>query len=126
VILDASAVLAFLLREPGAERVMDVLMTEPQMTTLNFAEVATKYVLRGAAAQGERLRGELPVVFVPVDEDLALRAALMATVTKPFGLSLADRVCLALGARTGLPVLTADRAWSEVAGPLGVTVEVVR
>ena len=105
---------------------MEALLTEPQMTTVNFAEVVSKYVLRGAAAQGERLRDELPVLFVPVDEDLALRAALMVAVTRSHGLSLGDRICLALARRTGLTVLTADRAWLEVAGTLGVTVESIR
>lgn len=126
MILDASAVLAFLLREPGQDRVMEVLLTEPRMSTVNFAEVVTKYVLRGAAAQGERLRNELPVLFVPVDEDLALQAALMAAVTRPLGLSLGDRICLALARRTGLPALTADRSWLDVAAALGVTVEAIR
>ena len=126
MILDASAVLAFLLREPGQDRVMEVMLTEPRMSTVNLAEVVTKYVLRGAVAQGERLRHELPVVFVPVDEDLALQAALIAAVTKPLGLSLGDRICLALARRTGLTALTADRSWRDVAGTLGVTVEVIR
>jgi PIN domain nuclease of toxin-antitoxin system len=126
VILDASAVLAFLLREPGQDRVMAALLSEPRMSTINFAEVVTKYVLRGAAAQGERLRNELPVLFVPVDEDLALQAALMAAVTRPLGLSLGDRICLALARRTGLPALTADRSWLDVAATLGVTVEAIR
>jgi ribonuclease VapC len=126
VILDASAVLAFLLREPGQDRVMEVLLTEPRMSTVNFAEVVTKYVLRGFAAQGERLRHELPVVFVPVDEDLALQAALMVSVTRPLGLSLGDRICLALARRMGVPALTADRSWLEAARTLGVTVEAIR
>ena len=126
MILDASAVLAFLLREPGQDRVMEVLLTEPRMSTVNFAEVVTKYVLRGAAAEGERLCNELPVVFVPVDEDLALQAALMAAVTRPLGLSLEDRICLALARRTGLPALTADRSWLDVAATIGVTVEAIR
>jgi ribonuclease VapC len=126
VILDASAVLAFLLREPGQDRVTEVLLTEPRMSTVNLAEVVTKYVQRGFAAQGERLRDELPVVFVPVDEDLALQAAFMVTVTKPLGLSLGDRICLALARRTGLTALTADRSWMAVSGLLGVTVEVIR
>jgi ribonuclease VapC len=126
VILDASAVLAFLFREPGQERVMEVLQAEPRMSTVNLAEVVTKYVLRGSPAQGERLRNELPVVFVPVDEELAVQAALMAAATKRLGLSLGDRICLALARRTGLAALTADRAWLEVAAELGVTVELIR
>jgi PIN domain nuclease of toxin-antitoxin system len=126
VILDASAVLAFLLRERGHERVLEALAGDPRMSTVNFAEVATKYVLRGFPEDAMRLRDELPVMFVPVDDDLALQAALMASATKPLGLSLGDRICLALAKRTGLPALTADRAWLDVAGTLGVTVEVVR
>ncbi len=105
---------------------MEALLAGSRMSTVNFAEVVTKYVLRGAAAQGERLRNELPVVFVPVDEDLALQAALMASVTSPLGLSLGDRICLALARRTGLPALTADQSWSSIADGLGVTVETIR
>lgn len=126
MILDASAVLAFLLREPEHERVTEVLLTAPRMSTVNLAEVVTKYVLRGAAAQGERLCHELPVLFDPVDEELAFQAALMAAVTRPLGLSLGDRICLALARRTGLPALTADRSWLDVADRLGVTVEAIR
>jgi ribonuclease VapC len=126
VILDASALLCFLLREPGQDRVLQALLAEPRMTTVNFSEVVTKYVLRGAPEQGERLRNELPVVFVPVDEDLALRAALIAGTTKRLSLSLGDRICLALAQRTGTAALTADRSWLEVAGALGVTVEAIR
>jgi ribonuclease VapC len=126
VILDASAVLAFLLREPGQDRVREVLLTEPRMSTVNLAEVVTKYVLRGFAPQAERLRAELPVVFVPVDEDLAVQAALMVAVTRPLGLSLGDRICLALARRTASPVLTADRSWLDVAATLGVAVEAIR
>ena len=126
MILDASAVLAFLLKEPGQDRVRDVLLTEPSMTTVNFAEVATKYVLRGAMEQANALRDLLPVVLVSVDEDMALDAALIAAITKPYGLSLGGRICLALGRRTRRVVLTADRQWPQVASALDVEVEMIR
>ncbi len=126
MILDASAILAFLLAEPGQERVAEALLEDTTMTTVNFAEVATKYVLRGAKERARTLAERLPLTLVPVDQDLALRAALMADLTRPAGLSLGDRVCLALGQRTGQTVLTADRAWLEVAAAVGVRVELVR
>jgi PIN domain nuclease of toxin-antitoxin system len=126
VILDASAILAFLLAEPGQDRVAEALLRDATMTTVNFAEVASKYVLRGAKARAETLAERLPVTFVPVDLDLALRAAMMADLTRPAGLSLGDRVCLALGQRTGQTVLTADRAWLGVAEAVGARVELVR
>jgi ribonuclease VapC len=126
MILDASALLAFLLAEPGQDQVAEALLQQPSMTTVNFAEVAAKYVQRGAKAQAEALAERLPVVMVPVDTDLALRSALMADLTKPFGLSLGDRICLALGARSGLPVLTADRVWADVAERVGARVTLIR
>jgi ribonuclease VapC len=61
-----------------------------------------------------------------VDEDVALRSALMADLTRPLGLSMGDRICLALGQRTGQVVLTADRSWVDVAASVGVRVELVR
>ncbi len=126
MILDASAVLAFLLREPGQDIVLEALLAGADMTTVNFAEVATKYVLRGARAEAEALREELPVTLVPVDEDLAVRSALMADVTRSAGLSLGDRVCLALAQRTGQPALTADKAWMTVADAVGAKVQLIR
>lgn len=126
MILDASALLAFLLREAGKDRVAEALLEEPQMTTVNFAEVVTKYVLRGARSQAETLLDRLPVVLVPVDTDLALRSAMIAEVTRPLGLSLGDRICLAQGARSGLTVLTADTSWLKVAPGIGAAVELIR
>ena len=126
MILDASALLAFLLAEPGKDRVAEALLDGATIATVNFAEVATKYVLRGAKSVAETLLDRLPVTLVPVDADLALRSALMADLTKPAGLSLGDRICLALGQRTGQTILTADRAWLDVAVQVGAQVELVR
>ncbi len=126
MILDASALLAFLLAEPGKDRVAEALIEGAVMTTVNFAEVATKYVLRGAKAPAETLLQRIPLTLVPVDEDLAVRSALMADLTRPAGLSMGDRICLALSQRTGQVVLTADRSWLSVAEQVGAVVEAVR
>ena len=127
IVLDASAVLALLLGEPGAERVTAAIVAGARMSTVNFSEVATRYVRAGATeAELLALRDGLPVTLVAVDADLALRAARMSAVTRVAGLSLGDRLCLALAQREGATALTADRAWAGVAGAIGVTVEVLR
>ncbi len=126
MVLDASAVLALLLGEPGADRVTEAILDGAEMTTANFAEVATKYVLRGAVAEARALQTRLPVALVAVDQDLALRAALMAEATRPAGLSLGDRLCLALAQRSVSPALTAGRSWFSVAEAAGVVVEMIR
>jgi ribonuclease VapC len=125
VILDASALLVFLLSEPGEERVAGALLGGSTMTTLNFAEVASKYLSRGAMVRAETLLRRLPVTLVPVDEDLALQSARLADLKWPVPLSLGDRVCLALGQRTEKTILTADRSWLDLADRVRTPVELV-
>jgi ribonuclease VapC len=126
VILDASALLVFLLSEPGEERVADALLGGATMTTVNFAEVAAKYVSHGARARAETLLQRLPVTLVPVDEDLALQSAQLADLTWPVPLSLGDRVCLALGQRMEKTILTADPSWLDIARRVRAQIELVR
>lgn len=125
-VLDASALLAGLLKEPGAERVAAALDASV-MSAVNLAEVAAGLVRNGA---GEReVRSALRAVamtIVPADEELAIAAALLRSVTDPSGLSLGDRFCLALARRLGAPALTADRTWTQVADEIGVEVELIR
>ena len=126
-VIDASALLAHLLDEPGKERVLEALQDESVMSVVNFAEVATRLVRGGAdEALLRELAAELPVEFVQPDEEVAIRAALMFRVASRAGLSLGDRICLATGQVMGLPVVTADRVWAEVALAIAVELVVVR
>ncbi|HEX5325073.1 MAG TPA: PIN domain-containing protein [Acetobacteraceae bacterium] len=114
-------------KEPGEERVLAAVLAGAEMSVMNFAEVGTVYMLRGfSVAAVRQLYAELPFTLVPVDGDLALRAALMVNETRRAGLSLGDRLCLALAQRTGRPALTADRSWHSVADAVGVVVETIR
>jgi PIN domain nuclease of toxin-antitoxin system len=126
VVLDASAVIAAVLREPGHEKV-DAVLAEAFISTVNWVEVAAKYAREGYAdADIPNIISPLECRRVDFDEDLALAAGLMQRVTKPAGLSLGDRACLALAKRLGAKVLTTDRAWLRVAAAIGVEVEVIR
>ena len=61
---------------------------------------------------------------IPLDAAMAELAGTLVLQTKPFGLSLGARACLALAKTMGAPVYTADRAWAELA--VGVDVRLVR
>lgn len=122
--LDASAVLAFLFGEPGAERVAD-LLGESCMSTVNLAEVIGRFTRDGHDPR-EVLQhiAESPIELVPfLAEDAALAAALIPR-TRSLGLSLGDRACLALGLARRITVCTADPAW--LTADLGVEVDVIR
>lgn len=112
VLLDASAVLAWLFREPGAREVRDVI-DDAFIPSLNWAEVLQKARDRELDAE---LTGTMISAFglavVAVDAEDASRAA--ALWERGTTLSLADRFCLAVGDRLDLPVWTCDRAWADV------------
>jgi PIN domain nuclease of toxin-antitoxin system len=123
-VLDASAVLAFLRREPG-EDVVGQVMPRSLLSTVNLTEVVSKLIERGATAPAAlQMAHSLPYQIVPHDEHLAADAGVLWGETRSTGLSLGDRACLALARREGLPALTADRRWAEES--VGVDVRLIR
>ncbi len=118
VVLDASALLALLLDEKGAEataRALDEGQTVVCAANLN--EVVTRLALLGNAPKSIReALDPMKLRVIDVDEDLAFRAGFMAPEAKPLGLSMGDRLCLATAERMKATVLTTDRAWLKWKG----------
>jgi ribonuclease VapC len=125
-VLDASAVLALLRNEPGAE-IVKQLIARSLVCTVNITEVVTKLIERGAPTKDAiMIARALPFAVADYDEMLAASAGAMWAQTRAVGLSLGDRACLALAAREGLPALTTDRRWIEVEANVGVRIQLIR
>lgn len=125
-VLDASAVLALLHREPGWEQVSERL-GGAMISAVNWVEVLDKLNKRGANA--EDVRQALDLLQLEVRDFtrlLAEDASALLPATKAFGLSLADRACLSLAKRARAIALTADRVWAEVQDVAGVEVWLIR
>lgn len=126
-VLDASAVLALVKCEPGQDVVEAALISGASICTVNLAEGISIFVRDGVPESSGRLTVErLPIEVVDFDADLTMIAGFMGTQTRPFGLSLGDRACLALARRKKKPVLTSDRVWAQVGPLIEVTVKLIR
>jgi ribonuclease VapC len=124
IVLDSSALLALLFFEPGHQRVAE-LVPQSCMSTVNLAEVLGRLARDGRALDEvlERL-DRMGIAWIDFDRELAIGAAALLVPTRPSGLSLGDRTCLALARLRNLPAVTADRAWARL--DLGIRIEVVR
>ncbi|SFO36038.1 PIN domain nuclease, a component of toxin-antitoxin system (PIN domain) [Pseudonocardia ammonioxydans] len=123
-VLDASAVLAWLRDEPGAD-VVDAHLSDGVLGAINLSEVHQKLTQHGIDA--DRTIGQLRTLGVRVEPFGLADAIATSTLwpaTRDRGLSLADRACLALARRLGCTAITADTAWTQL--DLDVTVVAIR
>ncbi|MHA6723556.1 type II toxin-antitoxin system VapC family toxin [Sphingomonas sp. RS2018] len=126
VVLDASAVLAVLLDETGADEVVANL-SGSEMSIINACEVLTK-----TAAQGGDPEGTMDIIVAygirvrAFREGHAIRVAQLRPLTMAFGLSFGDRACLARGESSGRTILTGDRRMADAAGQLDIDIRLIR
>ncbi|HYN47036.1 MAG TPA: type II toxin-antitoxin system VapC family toxin [Allosphingosinicella sp.] len=123
-VLDASALLAVMLEEPGAEKVRE-LLPGAIVGAVNLAEVVAKLQERGAPDENiDRNIARLDLPVIPFDAAQAMAAGKLRARTRSLGLSLGDRACLALAIERGLPAVTTDRGWAAL--DIGAEVIVAR
>lgn len=123
-VLDASALLCLLFREPGAERV-EAALSNACMGAANLAEVVAILLDRGADGPASIADlADLDLAIAPLDRAQAEASGLLRQDTRNAGLSLGDRCCLALAASIGAKALTTNRAWARL--DCDVAVELVR
>jgi PIN domain nuclease of toxin-antitoxin system len=129
-VLDASALLAYLGEEAGADVVADAIAGGASISAINLAEALSTLAGRGVdpavAASELEDRGLLggAIVVEPFTHDNAVETARMRPLTGAAGLSVGDRGCLALARRLVMPALTADQLWAGL--ELDVDVRLIR
>jgi len=118
VVLDASALLALIYREAGCEQVKAQVAKSAATSTANLSEVAAKLHDKGwQKFETENVLRSFNLDQISVNYEIAMLAAALRLTTREYGLGLGDRLCLATGSFLRLPVLTADRIWSEIDSP---------
>ena len=120
VVLDASALLAVLRREPGQE-VVEPLLAGAAVSAVNYSEVIKKAVEAGGKASETRaLLRLMDLAVIAFDEPQAVTAGELFRQTRVKGLSFADRACLGLGISRRCPVVTAEKKFAEAGLPVEV------
>ena len=121
VILDASAVLAWLQEEPGAD-VVDAVLDRAAISAVNATEVVHKLISRGGTREGAlEILDRLSLPVLDFTEKMSRECA---GLSRHAGLSLGDRACNAVGISLGLPVYTSEKKWGDLG--LKGTVRLIR
>ncbi len=124
VVLDASAVIALLRGEKGADVVASAI-PGATISAVNLSEVVAWLSDAGTNEDQSRLSLDgFEFECEAFDGEAAYEAAALRKITRRKGLSFGDRACLALAKGLKLPVLTADRSWAEL--DIGVDVNLIR
>lgn len=122
--LDASALLAVMLGEPGADAVHAIL-DRASIGAVNLSEVVAKLQERGVPdAVIDQSLADLDLPVLPFDRDQAVLAGKLRLATRSAGLSLGDRACLATAKSLGGVAITMDKAWANLS--IGVEINVAR
>ena len=124
IVLDASALLAFLFREKGHEQVAPHI-DDCCLSTVNLSEVIGCFARDGHDPQ--HVLQKIMATHIEIVSFSANQAALTAALlpkTRALGLSWADRACLALALARQIPALTADLVWEQA--EVGVEIIAIR
>ena len=114
IVLDASALLALIQEEQGAE-VIKPLLKFSVMSTVNVAESLTALQRTGISPQEALiLISDIIMTIVPFDLEQAGIVAELQSKVQHKGLSLGDRACIALGIKLQVPIYTADKVWAQL------------
>jgi PIN domain nuclease of toxin-antitoxin system len=120
-VLDTSALIALIRREPGWEAVQEAL-GHSAVCAVHLTEAITKLTRKGGEPRlVERYLRSLPPPILPWDEEMAWESRDMAPLAWTHGISFADRACLAMARHLDAVAMTSDAEWAN----LGLDIRVV-
>lgn len=124
-LLDTSALLVALKKEPGYEAVEDII-ARSAASSVSLGELAS---LLARSGMGEKeidaVVTDLVPEIIPFSEDIAVLAGKLSGAEGGDGLSPADRACIATGMVCGMDIYTTDKTWLKPGGALGVKIILV-
>jgi PIN domain nuclease of toxin-antitoxin system len=125
ILLDTSALLALLKKEPGHEIVSNIIAIST-ISSVNLSELIT-VLSRAEVSENDidEIITDLVPEIIPFCGDISIKTGKISKLTQGYGLSLGDRACRATAIQLGLPVYTADKIWAELDLP-NVKINLIR
>lgn len=113
-LLDTSAIIALLKKEPGYE-ILEELISRSAISSVNLAELVSVLTRTGVLENeiDEIIKDIVPEIIL-FTEDIAIQTGKLIASTKEYGLSLGDRACIATGIILKLPIYSTDAIWSKL------------
>ncbi len=126
IVLDASALLAWYLDEPGVD-VVDAML-HPQtcyLSTVNLSEFVSIGADRNAPQSEIKCWiDDLHLTVINFDKEQSILSGMLRNKTRHLGLSLGDRACLAAAQSLQAVAVTADRIWCQL--DLDIDIQCIR
>ena len=125
-LLDTSAIIALLQKEPGYKLVEEVIASSA-ISAINFSELVA--VLARSSIPEDEINiiiTDIVPETIPFSKDLAIITGKLASKSKEYGLSLGDRACLATGQYYGMEIYTADKVWTKLQKHIKSKIIVIR
>ncbi len=123
-LLDASAYIAYLNKESGFEIIKNII-NKSSINTITYTEIISFYAKK---IIDEYTLKELCqyIHIIDVNEDICFNAGNIMKISKEYGLSLGDRLCLAIAIYFKLDVYTSDKIWLKLANKLKLNIVSIR
>jgi PIN domain nuclease of toxin-antitoxin system len=121
-LLDTSAIITLLKKEPGYE-ILDEIIASSAMSVVNLTELVSMLTRSGVIDHevDEVIKDIVPEI-LQFTEDIAIEAGKLIKHTKSYGLSLGDRACIATGIQHNMKIFTADKIWKELKLPVEIII----
>jgi PIN domain nuclease of toxin-antitoxin system len=125
-LLDTSALIALLKKEPGYEEIEDIIANSA-ISSVNLSELVAVLARSGISDLDidEMIKDIVPEI-IPFCEYTSIKAGKLLTITKTYGLSLGDRACIATGDFYEMEIHTTDKAWLKVQSEITAKITVIR
>lgn len=125
-LLDTSAIIALLKKEPGYETIANIIASSA-ISSVNLSELVAVLARGGVSEQDiDQIITDLIPEIIPFCENISIKSGKLAKLTEKYGLSLGDRACLSTAEYYNMNIYTADKIWAELSQLVAANIIVIR